>query len=147
MDKIYTIGFTKKSAEEFFCLLKANDVKIVLDIRLNNTSQLAAFSKYPDIEYFLRELCNIKYKHDKQFSPTTETLKSYKNKKISWEEYTDQFYKTMNERNIGKYIENNYSTYEGICLLCSEQIPEKCHRKLVAERFAKILGNKIIHLI
>lgn len=78
MDKIYTIGFTQKDANYFFETLKPNDIGLVLDIRLNNSSQLSGFSKYPDIKYFLKKLCTIDYIHDTKFSPTESTLKRYK---------------------------------------------------------------------
>ncbi|MEG0566355.1 MAG: DUF488 family protein, partial [Hungatella sp.] len=69
MDKIYTIGFTKKSAEKFFDLLIRNNISIVLDIRLNNTSQLAGFSKFPDIKFFLEKIGGIDYLSDIRFAP------------------------------------------------------------------------------
>ena len=43
--KVYTLGISKKSAEEFFTILKKTDVKKVIDIRLNNRSQLLSFRK------------------------------------------------------------------------------------------------------
>lgn len=60
---IFTIGFAGKSACEFFTKLKDAGVKRVIDIRLNNVSQLAGFTKKLDIEYFLKELCKIEYLH------------------------------------------------------------------------------------
>ncbi len=148
MDKIYTIGFTKKTAEVFFELLKNNEINAILDIRLNNTSQLAGFSKYPDIKYFLKELCAIDYFSDVKFAPTEQVLKDYKAKRITWDDYVLQFNELMESRNIKEYIQSKYGNceYDNICLLCSEEKPVNCHRSLVANCFREILGCKVINL-
>lgn len=146
MSTIYTIGFTKKSAEDFFTILKKNSVRVLMDIRLNNKSQLAGFSKYPDIEFFTNKIVKIKYIHDDFFSPTKEILKSYKHKEIAWEEYIKLFNSLMKERKIDEYIKEKYDTFDGFCLLCSEEKPDKCHRRLVAEKISKFYNMDIIHL-
>ena len=147
MTKIYTIGFTKKTAKQFFSILNENHIDIVVDIRLNNSSQLAGFSKYPDVEFFLDKICNIRYKHDLHFAPSESTLARYKKKQISWEEYQIEFAQTMQDRNITEYIKTNYDNDISICLLCSEPTPENCHRRLVAEYFKNIFNEiEIIHL-
>jgi uncharacterized protein (DUF488 family) len=141
MNRIYTIGFTKKSAQEFFNLLEQNNVEIVVDIRLNNTSQLAAFAKHPDIQYFLKVISNIKYIHDKSFAPAESTLAKYKKKIIHWDEYVIEFKDTMKKRNIEEHIKSNYLTYNNVCLLCSESSNENCHRSIVSEIFSKQFGD------
>jgi len=147
MTKMFTMGFTKKKAADFFNLLIENDVKLVVDIRLNNTSQLAAFAKFPDIEYFLNKICNIDYIHDKSFSPEESTLSKYKKKFISWEQYEDEFNSTMLSRSIESYIRDNYSKYDNLCLLCSEAAADQCHRRLVADIFKEQFNDlEIIHL-
>lgn len=150
MTNIYTIGFTKKDAKTFFELIKNNNITLVIDVRLNNTSQLAGFSKYPDIKYFLAKCAKCYYKSDKKFSPSENTLDDYKKKKINWEEYVIQFNDTMSERNIRNYIKKHYSEIlekETVCFLCSEETPENCHRRLIAEIFAEEFNLNIIHLI
>lgn len=146
MEKIFTIGFTKKTAQYFFELLIKNNVSTVLDIRRNNTSQLSGFSKYPDIEFFLKELCSINYMSDIKFAPTEQILKDYKSKKITWDEYIIQFNKLMKASKIEDYIAKEYCSYDNICLLCSEEKPNKCHRSLVAGYFSDVLGCKVINL-
>lgn len=148
MNSIYSIGFTQKSAEDFFTLLQKNNVRILVDVRLNNTSQLAAFSKFPDIEFFLNKICNIEYRHEIAFAPEESTLKRYKKKEINWEQYVSEFFETMKKRNIRKYIADKYRSEDRkVCLLCSEPTPEQCHRRLIAEIFAEVFANtKIIHL-
>ena len=148
MNSIYTIGFTKKNAEDFFGLLQKNDVEILVDVRLNNTSQLAAFSKFPDIKFFLNKICDIEYRHEVAFAPEESTLKRYKKKEIDWEQYVTEFSETMKKRNIHKYIADKYgSENQKICFLCSEPTPEQCHRRLIAEIFNEVFPNtKIIHI-
>ncbi len=145
---IYTIGFTKSSAEHFFSRLIKSNIEVVLDVRMNNTSQLAGFSKYPDIEYFLKSIANIQYMNDINFAPTESILKDYKNKDISWDDYEKRFAVLMDERNIEEYIKKNYdiALKKNVCLLCSEDKANKCHRRLIAEYFNKAFGNNIIHL-
>ncbi len=147
MNNLYTIGFTQKTAEKFFDLLKESNVKTVLDIRLNNTSQLAGFAKFPDLQYFLKQLYDIEYIHDTNFAPTESTLKRFKNKEIDWDGYVQEFTHTMNLRKIENHIAENYTNYDNICLLCSEPTAEKCHRRLIAEIFQNQYVNlKIRHL-
>ena len=147
MGKIYTIGFTKKTAEDFFTLLENNHVRKLIDVRLNNTSQLAAFSNFPDIEFFFKKICSIEYFHDTTFAPTEDILSDYKKKIIDWTGYEIKFAKLMGERDIDKYIAEHYSDCNNYCLLCSEPTPEKCHRRLVAEKFSEVLKKiEIIHL-
>ena len=145
--KIFTIGFTQKTAKEFFSLLKDNGVKEVVDIRLGVTSQLAAFAKGEDLKYFLAEICGITYSHDLLLAPTEELLKDYKKKLIDWREYEVRFAKIMEDRNIRQYVGNHYKNKDKICLLCSEPTPENCHRRLVAEIFKEVFcGVDIINL-
>lgn len=147
MIKVCTIGFTKKTAKQFFSILTKNNIDTVVDIRLNNSSQLAGFSKYPDIEFFLEKICNTGYKHDLHFAPKDSTLTKYKKKQISWDEYEKEFAQTMMERKITEYIKANYSSEGSICLLCSEPTPENCHRRLVANYFKEIFHEvQILHL-
>lgn len=146
--KVYTIGFTQKHAEDFYEKIKRAQIDTLIDVRLNNTSQLASFSKYPDIVYFLDKLCNVKYCHDIKLSPTEILLKNYKKGDVTWEEYEVIFKKTMSERKITEYIAKKYSYYsdKNICLLCSEPTAEKCHRRLVAEYFNQVFNSETIHI-
>lgn len=141
---IFTIGFTKKSAQEFFTRLQRPGLVRVVDVRLNNSSQLAGFAKKSDLEYFLRSICKIDYVHLPALAPTQELLDSYKKKKGDWERYAADFLELMRERNAESAVEK--TLLDGGCLLCSEDTPEHCHRRLVAEYFQHIYGGEIIHL-
>ena len=142
---LFTIGFTKKSAREFFELLSKANIKQIIDTRLNNTSQLAGFAKRSDLEYFLKKIGNIDYIHILDFAPTKEILDEYKKKKSSWEDYEKKFIQLMNERQIEKKIAPD--RLDRGCLLCSEAKPHNCHRRLVAEYLNQKLGNiNISHL-
>ena len=129
--KIFTIGFTKKSAEVFFDLIKSADIKTLLDVRLNNVSQLAGFAKKNDLKFFLNELCDSDYIHVPEFAPTKTLLDQYKKNEISWEKYENEFLELLHQRSIEKHLD--IKILDKSCLLCSEHEPHMCHRKLVAE--------------
>jgi len=133
--KINTIGFTKKNAEMFFSLVKGESVKTLIDVRLNNVSQLAGFAKRDDLRFFLRELCSTDYVHLPELAPTKELLNGYKKGVISWERYEDSFLNLMAQRNIERILQP--SLLEDSCLLCSEHEPHFCHRRLVTEYLNK----------
>jgi len=143
---IYTIGFTQKSAEKFFNFLKVSDIKTLIDVRLNNVSQLAGFAKKNDLEFFLRELCRAKYVHFPELAPTKDILNAYKKGDISWEIYEEKFLNLMAQRNIEKSIKPALLNHS--CLLCSEHKPHFCHRRLVVEYLNKHsnLNLKVKHL-
>jgi len=143
--QIYTIGFTGKSAKEFFTKLENAGVKRILDIRLKNSSQLAGFAKKDDLKYFLMKINNIEYLHIPELAPTETIMESYKKKKINWKEYETQLIKLLEERKVENKM--GYVLSEGDCLLCSEEKPDFCHRRLVAEYLQKKLGGcTILHL-
>lgn len=144
--KIYTIGFTQTSAEQFFCKLTKAGVKKIVDARLNNSSQLAGFAKKEDLKYFLKTIANIDYIHMPVLAPSEEMLDEYKKKKGDWKTYEKNFLVLMEERRIENIIIPN--DLDQACLLCSEHIPEHCHRRLVAEYLKNKWGNVAIeHLI
>ncbi len=143
--KLFTIGFTKKSAEEFFTRLQKAGVRRVVDIRLNNTSQIAGFAKARDLKYFLHAIAGIDYVHIPDFAPTKDILDDLKKRKGSWAEYERKFRDLMVNRGIADTANNELC--ENDCLLCSENIPEHCHRRLVAEHLQEKLNNvEVIHL-
>ena len=131
---IYTIGFTQKSAEEFFELIKQNHIDLLVDIRLNNKSQLAGFSKGSDLKYFLKEICGTEYIHCPEFAPDKELLSNYQKGTVSWERYEEEFDMLMNLRGDYEKFVDRFHAYERVCLLCSEPTAEHCHRRLVAEK-------------
>lgn len=142
---IYTIGFAEKNAREFFTKLKEAGVKTVIDIRLNNVSQLAGFTKEQDLPYFLQEIAGIKYAHKPELAPTKDILDAYRKKDIDWLEYEKRFRQLLIERRIGDIITPQF--VDKSCFLCSEPKPDKCHRRLVAEYLRELWGNvKIVHL-
>jgi uncharacterized protein (DUF488 family) len=127
------MGFTKKEAPEFFRIIGSRDIKLLLDIRLENNSQLAGFTKRVDLEYFLNKLCQCRYGHRDDLAPTKEMLRGYKKKELSWHEYEKQYISLIKNRgSINSFVEQ-YCHCEKICLLCSEPTPEYCHRRLLAE--------------
>lgn len=129
--KILTIGFTEKKAERFFSLIKLSGAKRVVDVRLNNISQLSGFAKRDDLKYFLKEICDVDYVHLPDLAPTKEILSPYQKKDITWQQYEEKFLNLMAKRNIEKHVRRDLM--ELGCLLCSEHQPHQCHRRLVTE--------------
>ena len=144
--EIYTIGFTQKSAEKFFAVLRRAGIRRLIDVRLNNTSQLAAFAKRDDLQFFLRELCNADYHHEPALAPTEEILDAYKKKKIAWEEYETRYVDLLIERAADKVGDRRLFDVPAV-LLCSEASPKQCHRRLAAEYLAGKWENvRVVHL-
>lgn len=136
--EIFTIGFAQTPAAEFFGKLKRARIRRLLDVRLNNTSQLAAFAKRDDLRYFLREICDADYEHEPLLAPTQQMLDKYKKQKGSWQNYEDEFLKLLAERRIEENLDRERFATTPTVLLCSEHTAEHCHRRLVLE----YLGNK-----
>ncbi len=144
--KIFTLGFTKKSAESFFSKLKNAGAERLIDIRLNNVSQLAGFTKRDDLRYFTKVICSIDYLHMPELAPTQQMLDDFKKLKGDWGLYEEQFLQLMKERKIEETV--SPEALDGACLLCSEEKPTHCHRRLVAEYLKeKWVGVEIAHII
>lgn len=144
--KLFTIGFTKKTAEQFFTLLKDAGVRRVLDVRLNNTSQLAGYSKKDDLAYFLRAIAGIGYVHLPDLAPTQDILTAFKKEKGDWAVYERLFLDLIGGRRIEATADR--ALFDGGCLLCSEDTPDECHRRLVAEYLREKWGDlEIVHLV
>lgn len=145
-NKLLTIGFTRKSAEQFFSKLCKAGAERLLDVRLNNISQLAGFTKRDDLKYFLRTLLNIDYFHLLELAPSQEMLDRYKKQKgIDWAEYTARYLELLRERRVEETLDQ--ALFQNACLLCSEDKPHHCHRRLAAEYLKSHWGNlQVIHL-
>jgi uncharacterized protein (DUF488 family) len=145
--KIYTIGFTKKPAERFFGLLQENHVGRLIDIRLKPGGQLAGFAKQDDLAYFLRELIGCEYHHFDLLAPTEDILTTYRQDR-DWQRYERQFEALMDERDVLNRLDPAFFSEKPCCLLCSEDTPDQCHRRLVVERLARNWPDvQIIHLM
>lgn len=144
--KVFTIGFTKKSAEKFFSKLRASGAKRIVDVRLNNVSQLAGFAKKEDLKYFLHEICGMDYVHIPALAPTKEMLDEYKRARGDWAVYEHRFVELMKARRIEETISRDVIA-DG-CLLCSEEKPTNCHRRLVAEYLKERWSAvEIVHIV
>ena len=142
---LFTIGFTGKNAEKFFGLLRASGAKRLVDVRLNNVSQLAGFAKKKDLAFFVKELCGMEYSHLPELAPTQDILDEFKKNKGDWAVYERKFLELMRSRQIEKTVPRNL--IEAGCLLCSEDKPHHCHRRLVAEYLKEHWGDvEIKHL-
>ena len=134
---VYTMGFAQKSAAEFFKNISDNDIDLLIDVRLNNKSQLAGFTKGDDLQYFLKVICNCGYEHLLEFAPTKEILEAYRKKQIEWIRYENKFAALIESRKCVENFKERFSGFNNICLLCSEPTANMCHRRLVAEAIAK----------
>ena len=131
--EICTIGFTKHSARGFFEILKAENVERLIDVRLNNASQLAGFAKRDDLRYFLKKICDADYIHEPELlAPTAELLQGYRHREISWDDYEARFLDLIAERRIEEELQQDLFLPRTV-LLCSEHSPQRCHRRLVLE--------------
>jgi uncharacterized protein (DUF488 family) len=142
--EIYSIGFTKKSAGEFFGALKAAGIERLLDVRLNNTSQLAGFAKQSDLKYFLEEICGAAYEREPLLAPTQEILDVFKKQKRSWETYTEAYLALIRSRKVESAI-SQQSFERRTVLLCSEASAEHCHRRLALEYLQRHWNDVVIH--
>jgi uncharacterized protein (DUF488 family) len=144
--EIYTIGFTQTTAEHFFGRLKAAGVERLLDVRLNNSSQLAGFAKAQDLPFFSLELLGARYEHDPRLAPTQDLLDAYKKRKGDWGVYEREFLNLMAERQIERTL--SAAEFDApTALLCSEATAENCHRRLVCEYLAGHWpGVRSVHL-
>lgn len=146
MVTIYTIGFTQTTAERFFERLRAAGIKRLVDVRLNNTSTLAGFSKRDDLAYFLREILDADYLHEPLLAPTDAILGRYRKKQIAWDAFLQEMWDLLAERDVAPKLDR--AAFETpTVLLCSEATAEHCHRRVVAEYLARVWGDiEIVHL-
>ena len=144
--EVYTIGFAKRTAADFFEALKSAGVKRLLDVRLNNSSQLAGFTKRDDLPYFLREICGAEYVHELLLAPTQDLLDDYKKRKGNWQDYAQRFLVLLEQRQVEERIDRRVFDIP-TALLCSETTAEHCHRRLVLEYLGRKWGDvKMAHL-
>ena len=144
--EIATIGFTKHSAESFFGRLRRAGTRHLVDVRLNNVSQLAGFAKRDDLKFFLSEIVGASYSHEPQLAPSSETLIAYRNKEMTWEDYEKRYLDLLAHRAVENHLDVDLFR-KGVVLLCSEQTSERCHRRLAAEYLDNHWGGvSITHL-
>lgn len=145
---LFTIGFTKTTAEQFFGRLRRAEVKTVLDTRLHRGGQLSGFAKFPDLPYFLRELAGCRYDAAPALAPTEDLIAAYRDRRLDWDAYAEGYRALLRERRPERDLEP--AQLEGACLLCSEHAPHRCHRRLAAEylrdAFAPSTSIEIVHL-
>jgi uncharacterized protein (DUF488 family) len=143
--RLYTIGFTRKSAEYFFTRLKRAGIRTLVDVRLHNTSQLAGFTKKEDLPFFSRELCRAGYLHLPELAPSEELFRARTKEKMDWHAYEKRYLALLRHREVEAALKPE--ALDGGCLLCTEDDPRHCHRRLAAEYLQdKWPGVEVIHL-
>ena len=144
---LYTIGSSKKSAEQFFGCLKYHMVRVLVDVRLKNDSQLLGFARKRDLPYFLGGI-QCEYEHCPKYAPSGEILTGWRKKLITWDEYEREYRALMNERGaVEDFLIRFVGVYDPVCLLCSEAGPERCHRRLFAEMVHEKRNDvEVVHL-
>ena len=144
--EVYTIGFTKRSAADFFGALRQSGVRRLVDVRLNNSSQLAGFTKCGDLPFFLREICAADYRHEPLLAPTQDLLDDYRKRKGSWQEYERRFLQLLADRHVENRLDRFLFSMPTV-LLCSETTADRCHRRLVIEYLQRHWGAlEVTHL-
>lgn len=146
MKVLYTIGFTKKTAQCFFETLEKANVDIVIDTRINADSQLSGFAKKEDLRFFLKHFYNISYAYRPDLAPTKDLLNRYRKKHINWVEYEQEYNEILERRSDYQNFAKDYQVYSHPCILCSEATPEKCHRRLLAEKINSLTPIEVVHL-
>jgi uncharacterized protein (DUF488 family) len=141
LPNVLTIGFTHSNAQHFFERLRSSGSRLVIDVRLHNTSQLAGFAKASDLPYFLKTIAGIEYQHVSLLAPEDNMLKAYQKGQIQWQEYETRFRSLMASRRIEERLTPEY--FSEACLLCSEATPHRCHRRLVCEYLNEKWGNAL----
>ena len=141
-EKLFTIGFTQKTAAQFFELLRVNAIQKLVDTRLNNSGQLAGFSKKDDLKYFCKELIGAEYFHWEESAPTSDILDAYKKKIIPWDEYAKEYEALLSRRRIESQIDAVLGERVA-CLLCSEAKPHHCHRSILAKYISNTTGRSV----
>jgi uncharacterized protein (DUF488 family) len=143
--RLYTIGFTRKSAEYFFTRLRRAGIRTLVDVRLHNTSQLSGFTKKEDLPFFTKELCKAGYLHLPELAPSEELFHARKQEKMAWPPYEKRYLNLLRQRAVETAL--NPEILDGGCLLCTEDDPRHCHRRLAAEYLQeKWPGVEVIHL-
>ena len=137
--QLYTIGYSKKTAEEFFSILRDNGVKQVVDIRRHNTNQLAGFTKKSDLPWFLDTIAGIGYSHELSLAPSEDLMRAYRKEGLPFDEFAKQLRAEFAEREMPELI-------DGSALLCSEPDPAVCHRSVAAEYLAEHGDFEVVHL-
>lgn len=132
----------KKSAQEFFNIINDNKIDILADIRLYNSTQLAGFSKSQDLKYFLKQICNCNYIALQEFAPTRSLFDNYKKGYIEWNEYEKIYNDFLNTHAKLDFFVAFQD--KRICLLCAEDTPKCCHRRLLAEKIANTYDSVVI---
>ena len=144
--KVYTIGFTKKSAAQFFETLQQSGAQRVVDVRLHNVSQLAGFAKRDDLAYFLHQICGMDYVHLPELAPTKALLDAYRKEHHDWDLYQREYLALLDDRRIAQ--KPLQRTIANACLLCSEATPEHCHRRLAVEYLERHGGGwEVVHWV
>ena len=144
--EVYTIGFAKRTAPDFFGALRRAGIRRLVDVRLNNTSQLAGFTKRDDLPFLLYEICRAEYLHEPLLAPTQDMLDTYKKRKGSWQDYERRFLQLMAERKIEERISPALFAVPTV-LLCSETTADHCHRRLVCAYLQDAWGDlEAVHL-
>ena len=148
-ETLYTIGFRGRTAEDFFTCLRSAGVKMLVDIRLRNNTQLAGFTKRTHLPFFLREVLGCGYEHRMDLAPDEQLLADWNNRResgLTWERYERRFLALLESRNVLETLSMDLFTGPS-ALLCAEREPDQCHRRLVAEYLAEKCGGlEVRHL-
>lgn len=146
--EVYTIGFTKRPAADFFGALERAGIRLLVDVRLHNVSQLAGYSKRDDLAFFLQRVVGSAYEHRVDLAPTAEMLDAYRKHIIGWQEYERQFLDLMAHRRVESALDLGAWTSQPTVLLCSEPTAQRCHRRLVLEHLGRTVAPELqaVHL-
>lgn len=144
--EVYTAGFTKWLAEDFFEKLNALNINKLIDIRLRPNSQLSGFTREVNFSYFLKKLSHVEYEHQINLAPTKELLNRRRKNNLSWPEFESEYLNLLTE-DILEYCFKEISK-QNILFLCSESEPQFCHRRVLTDKLLSLNSElKVTHLV
>jgi len=138
-------SYQSKSIDDLISQLKSHNISTLVDVREIPISRKKGFSKTVFSEYLNKN--GIEYIHLKKLGSPKNIRKELKQNK----DYFSFFEKYLEYIQLHKNIINDLYKIileKNCCIMCYEDLPFKCHRKIICDEIKKMDGNglKIEHL-
>jgi uncharacterized protein (DUF488 family) len=146
MVKIWTVGHSTRSAEEFSEILKAHNIEVLVDVRTYPGSRrYPQFNRDALSEWFSGR--GIEYKHEPRLggrrTPRTESHNTaWRN--AQFRGYADHMETEEFKSGVRELLELAASAR--VAVMCAEAVWWRCHRSLIAD-YLKAEGHEVIHIL